>query len=577
MDRTPLSNFGFTPEIQAGIKELGYELATSVQAECINHLREGSDIAVFSPRGSGQSLAVGAVAMEKLDLESEETQCLILCPDRERANRLIEEFSILGRQVEGLVLGVLHDQTTNERREEILEQRPHVLVSTPEPIGALLDAEALDLEPVRFVALFDADHLAQQSRRLEHFIDETDDGKQFAIFCGKRTKSAENLIDQLTQDYLEVTIEPTIETDPSIQELLFDLGAFTKEYALPRILDFYDLHRGIMSCNTERSTREAGSILEKSGYAIRYLTLDASDDEMDEARRAYGENEIDFIVTSHSENWLFEFQEPTSIVHFDVPIEPEDYAYKTRGAEKAFLLVTPRDQERIESLERARKGALPRAESLYLANDQSSAGLRMYQDLLQRLKKDSQNRRAGVIETLLAQGYPLMEITRALLDRAMESGGGDHPGGHEKKGGKRDGGRNQKNHPQSKNGASQRSDDSNMQRISINVGYDHSIRPNHVVGAILGETGLTAESVGAIEISDKKCLVEVQKAHADLIVERLNHTEINGIAIQAEHAPSGGGRGKSGRGGQRRGSRQGRGRRGSRSKSSGNSGASHAE
>ena len=562
MSKKPLREFDFASDIQAGIDELGYELATSVQSECIPLLREGSDIAVISPRGSGQTVAYGVVAIEKVDLEKDVTQCLIVCPDRERALSSMEEIYRIGQQIENLTVGAIHMGADSERRAQLIASGRHILVVTPDVLDEVVESDDFDLDPIQMIVLVDADHLTDKAAKLEALVDETGSDKQFAIFAYKKTGALQELIDQITQDYMEVTIEPVIDTSNVSGELLYELGRGKKSDALPRILDAQRAHTGVVACNTTRTANEAADILERNGYIVALVNADADEETMDEARRVFGMGEVDFLVTSDAENWILEFQDPPTVIFFDTPMEAEDYANKSRGATQCFTMATTSDMPRVEAIEGARKRAFPRAESLEFRESFDHPAAELLRDLEKRLDKGASQRRHGVLECLLTRGYSLIDIARVLLDKAAEGGssgsgrrGGSEGGRGGRSGGRRDGGE--------RGGDKQRDrpSDSNMRRISLNVGYDHAIKPNHVVGAILGETGLEAKSVGAIEIYDAKCIVEVETEHADFIIDRMNDTQINGVAILAEIAQGngGGGRSRSGRGG---GGRKGGGRSG---------------
>ena len=67
-----------------------------------------------------------------------------------------------------------------------------------------------------------------------------------------------------------------------------------------------------------------------------------------------------------------------------------------------------------------------------------------------------------------------------------------------------------------------------MTKVFVGAGRSAGIRPQDLVGAITGETGLGGRDVGAIEIADRFSLVEVPDAAADEVVTALRATTIKG-------------------------------------------------
>jgi ATP-dependent RNA helicase DeaD len=65
-------------------------------------------------------------------------------------------------------------------------------------------------------------------------------------------------------------------------------------------------------------------------------------------------------------------------------------------------------------------------------------------------------------------------------------------------------------------------------RLYFGVGRRDGVRPADLVGAITGETRVTGEQVGRIEIRDTHCSVEVAASVADQVIKGLATTTIRG-------------------------------------------------
>jgi ATP-dependent RNA helicase DeaD len=73
-------------------------------------------------------------------------------------------------------------------------------------------------------------------------------------------------------------------------------------------------------------------------------------------------------------------------------------------------------------------------------------------------------------------------------------------------------------------------------RLYMNVGSEMGVAPRDIVGAIMGETGLPPEVVGAIDIRERHLFVDVAAAHAHAIVSKLNRSRIRDQRVKVKVA-----------------------------------------
>ena len=67
-----------------------------------------------------------------------------------------------------------------------------------------------------------------------------------------------------------------------------------------------------------------------------------------------------------------------------------------------------------------------------------------------------------------------------------------------------------------------------MKRIFFGAGRDVGVRPGDIVGAFANESGIHSRSIGAIDISDRFTLVEVEEAVAERVVEAMQGVRYKG-------------------------------------------------
>ena len=75
-----------------------------------------------------------------------------------------------------------------------------------------------------------------------------------------------------------------------------------------------------------------------------------------------------------------------------------------------------------------------------------------------------------------------------------------------------------------------------MTRLFLNVGKKDRVNPKHILGAIIGECGISGQKVGSIDILDKFSFVDVDDSSAKKVLKKLKNKKINGKKVNIEIA-----------------------------------------
>lgn len=80
----------------------------------------------------------------------------------------------------------------------------------------------------------------------------------------------------------------------------------------------------------------------------------------------------------------------------------------------------------------------------------------------------------------------------------------------------------------------ERAREENMTRLFLNLGKKDFIRPNDIVGAIAGESGLSGKSIGGIDIFDNFSFVDVPHKDAEHVIRVMKNNTIKGRTVNME-------------------------------------------
>jgi ATP-dependent RNA helicase DeaD len=201
----------------------------------------------------------------------------------------------------------------------------------------------------------------------------------------------------------------------------------------------------------------------------------------------------------------------------------------------AITLAEPRESRMLKAIERLTHQRIT-LEKVPTVTDLRARRLELTRASLQAsLEADDLERFRVVIESLTEE-FDIETVALAAVKLAHEAAGGDvdeeeipsvaTPPRSESR--DRDPRRGTDSRGSADRGGRPRSSDTGVARLFLGLGRRAGLRPQDLVGAIAGESGLSARDIGAIQITDRFSLVEVPESAADMVIEALQHTTIRG-------------------------------------------------
>ena len=149
MTNTAFSSLAVRPELLANIQTLGYQAMTPVQAECLPVLLDNQDLLAQAKTGSGKTAAFAIGLLNKLDVQTYQTQALVLCPTRELADQVSNEIRRLARTIPNTKILTLCGGKPMGSQLTSLERDPHIVVGTPGRILKHLNKGTLILDNLK--------------------------------------------------------------------------------------------------------------------------------------------------------------------------------------------------------------------------------------------------------------------------------------------------------------------------------------------------------------------------------------------------------------------------------------------
>ena len=153
------STLPLSPAMLANLDQLGYAQMTPIQAASLPLALAGRDVIGEAQTGSGKTAAFALALLHRLDAAQTRVQALVLCPTRELADQVTQEFRRLARAADNIKVLTLCGGSPMKPQIESLSFGAHIAVGTPGRLIDHLERDTLDLSALNTLVLDEADRM----------------------------------------------------------------------------------------------------------------------------------------------------------------------------------------------------------------------------------------------------------------------------------------------------------------------------------------------------------------------------------------------------------------------------------
>jgi len=347
---------------------MGFEEPTPIQAQTIPLLLKGKDLIGQAQTGTGKTAAFGIPIIEKIDAHNKHTQALVLCPTRELAIQVAEDFAELLKYKKTIHVIPVYGGQPIGRQMQALRKGAHIIIATPGRLIDHLDRKTVKLDEVIMVVLDEADEMIDMGFRddIERILRSTPKEKQTIFFSATMSKP----IMELTKRYLKnpdiIKVIHTEMTVPNVSQYYVEVNSGMKLEALTRLIDLHDPKLSLVFCNTKRTVDSLVTHLHARGYLAESLHGDMSQNQREKVMNRFRTGKLDILVATDVAARGIDVDDIDAVFNYDMPQDEEYYVHRvgrTARAGKsgqAFTLAVGKEIYKIRDIERFAKTKINR-------------------------------------------------------------------------------------------------------------------------------------------------------------------------------------------------------------------------
>ncbi|TCS94833.1 DEAD/DEAH box helicase [Hazenella coriacea] len=415
------SELGLSSSLLQSISHMGFEEATPIQERTIPIAMEGRDVLGQAQTGTGKTAAFGIPMIEKVSVDTDEIQGIVITPTRELAIQVAEELNRIGQYKKVRSLPIYGGQDIN-RQIRSLKKRPQIIVGTPGRLQDHMRRRTIRLNNINLVVLDEADEMLQMGfvEEIEAILSEIPSERQTLLFSATMPKDIRALAQKFMKDPTEVKIKTKEVTMPNIEQFYIEMSPKQKFDILCNLLDIQSPELAIVFGRTKKRVDELTEGLNKRGYSAEGIHGDLTQARRDTVIRRFKEGTVDIMVATDVAARGLDISGVTHVFNFDIPQDPESYVHRigrTGRAGKtgvAMTFVTYREMDHLRNIERVTKRKMIRQATPSLNEAMEGQQRIAIEKLLTVVEENEHRDYIELAEELLAQTDSVTLLAAAL-------------------------------------------------------------------------------------------------------------------------------------------------------------------
>ncbi len=352
---------GVSSEILQAITEMGFVSPMPVQEEVIPYLLgEGNDVIALAQTGTGKTAAFGIPLLQKIDMESEETQALILSPTRELCLQITDDLRDFSKYMKGVHVVPVYGGASIEQQIRALKHGAQIIVATPGRLIDLMHRGMAKIENIKSVVLDEADEMLNMgfSDSINEIFEHVPAERNTLLFSATMSKEIEKIALNYLHDHKEIVVGSRNEGAENVNHVYYMVNARDKYLALKRIVDFYPRIFAIIFCRTKIETQEIADKLIRDGYNAESLHGDLSQQQRDLTMQKFRQHLTQLLVATDVAARGLDVDDLTHVINYGLPDDIENYTHRSgrtgRAGKKgtSIAIVHSREKHKIRNIEK---------------------------------------------------------------------------------------------------------------------------------------------------------------------------------------------------------------------------------
>ncbi|KAJ3081098.1 DExD/H-box ATP-dependent RNA helicase dhh1 [Quaeritorhiza haematococci] len=315
-------------ELLMGIFEAGFERPSPIQEESIPIALAGRDILARAKNGTGKTAAFTIPVLEKVNVNKNKIQALILVPTRELALQTSQVCKTLGKHMNVQVMVTTGGTTL---KDDILRlgQTVHILVGTPGRVLDLSGKGVADLSECSTLVMDEADKLLSPEFQpiIEQLISFCPKSRQILLYSATFPMIVKSFKDKHLVKPYEINLMDEL-TLKGVTQYYAYVEERQKVHCLNTLFSKLQINQSIIFCNSTSRVELLAKKITELGYSCFYIHAKMLQSHRNRVFHDFRNGKTRHLVCSDLLTRGIDIQAVNVVINFDFPKNAETYLHR---------------------------------------------------------------------------------------------------------------------------------------------------------------------------------------------------------------------------------------------------------
>jgi ATP-dependent RNA helicase DeaD len=316
--------------LRRAIAEHGYTRPTPVQTRTFRPVRDGRDVILRSKTGTGKTAAFAIPILERIPDGRRKPSALVMCPTRELAIQVAQEFGALAKYRDLSVVTIYGGASMGAQLDK-LKAGAEIVVGTPGRIYDHISNKALVLDECMVSCLDEADEMLNRGffEEVTRILDHLPKDCQQLLFSATVPADIERIIRTYLSDPETILLSGDEYSVDNIHNVLYHtVDAYPKPRNLLYLIEQEEPTTAIIFCNTRNDTSLVYAVLNRNGYDAELLNGDLSQKERERVMNKVKRGEVRFMVATDIAARGIDISDLSHVINYSLPEDPSVFLHR---------------------------------------------------------------------------------------------------------------------------------------------------------------------------------------------------------------------------------------------------------
>ena len=324
-------------QVQAGVRDAGFEFCTPIQASTLPIALKGHDVAGQAQTGTGKTAAFLIAAFQRLltspppEGGKKQPRAFMLAPTRELAVQIANDAELLGKHT-GLKIGLAYGGTDYEKQRRIIEEGIDILIGTPGRVIDYYKQGVFKLDEVEVAVLDEADRMFDMGfiKDIRYLLRRLPDPDKRLNMLFSATLS--HAVMDLAYEHMNepdlIRIEPDKVTADKVRQAIFFPSNKEKMPLLVGLIREMGEGRIMVFVNMKREAERVQAYLQTNGIDAQAISGDVPQKKRLRMLMDFQSGDLPVLIGTDVASRGLHIPDVQYVINYDLPQDAEDYVHR---------------------------------------------------------------------------------------------------------------------------------------------------------------------------------------------------------------------------------------------------------